>query len=288
MNNNKYLAVSMSACLLVSGCSVYPLEPSYDEGTLIKSGSGQGLPPIGVLGSAQLITGWRMALQKAASDRQSAVVATNEILFYGTLLAFAGTAGGFSNAHRVRNIGAGAAAGSSLFTSHYQPSVQLAAFHKAADRLECAERAIAPMTIARPEILFAPAELAAFSDKLDRVPEQTRAFISKQRSELQASLQSIKLEPLTKEQWESLIKRSTDAEGAAAASAAPFLNSPESVANVKQRIFDSSKIDSDRKAALDKELGSSPAELAYQKAQYRAALDKFATALEFCLANQPQ
>ncbi|MBK0393740.1 hypothetical protein [Ramlibacter algicola] len=277
------------ASLLGGGCSVYPVEPKYNEAKLVDTGSGKNLAPLSVLGSAHLISGWRAALESAAGDRQAAKVATSEILFYGTLLAFAGTAGGFHHAHQVRNVGAAAVGGSSLFTSHYQPELQLTAFRKAADRLECAERAVAPMAVAREDVLFSPTELATMADKIDRVPEQTRSFIAKQRAELATSLQAIKLEPPTKEQLESLVDRSRAAEARASTAARTLLTtSTDKPANVQSRIGALAKIDPKDKEAMAKQLNFSDSELAYKKTQYLVALEKYPTALEFCLANQPQ
>lgn len=285
--------------MLVSGCaSWYPIEPKYDEQALIKAGARVPPQTLDVMGSAHLLAGWRMAMEEAAVDRQKGSIVASEILFYGTLLAFIGAGATFKYATEVRNVGATTVAGSTLFTSHYQQALQQVVFRKAADRLTCAERAIAPMAVAPASVLFEPTQAAALNEQLEAVPKQTRQFLDKQRSELQAALQQVTLQPLTREQWDDLITRTRAADTKATNSVVALLKEKNEVAVMDKRLAgnlaanDSSKREatafSDEARAKRQKIAATDAELAEVRARYIAALAKYPTALEFCLANQQQ
>lgn len=284
------LVASLACAALLPGCTtLYPVEPDYKESELITKGAGAGLPRLTPVTAAQLISGWRATMESAAASRHTANLVASEILFYGTLLAFAGAGGNFAHANRVRNVGAGAAAGSSLFTSHYQQEAQRIAFRKAADRLICAERAISPMGMVEPEVLLSADELSAGSirEQLSQVPRQTRDFIDKQRSELQAALQAVTLQPLTKEQWDGLLKRDTTAgtEGAKNVEAMKKAPTKRTVAELKSM---TSAKGTGIAAAAGADAAGADAELSLVKDQYIRALGKYPTELEFCIANQKQ
>ena len=132
------------------------------------------------------------------------------------------------------------------------------------------------MTVAAPEVLFTSDELEAANaaEKIYAVPTQTRQFIDRQRSELQAALQAVTLQPLTKEQWDDLLRRSKAADQ----------SGNQSVAAVA-KISDPRK---KRSLAQLNQLASTQAELDLIKDHYLRALDKYPSELEFCLANQRQ
>jgi hypothetical protein len=293
----RLVALLVGAALLPGCSTLYPVEPNYDEPVLISTGSGEALPRLTPVKSAHLISGWRASMESAAQSRHTANLVASEILFYGTLLAFAGAGGNFAHANRVRNVGAGAVAGSTLFTSHYQQEVQRVAFRKAADRLICAERAASPMGLVEPEILFSDAELSAANirDQISLVPTHTRRFIDKQRSELQAALQAVTLQPLTKEQWDDLLTRSKGAENLAHAKSISFTSqkaasTPRTVRELNALLkpqMGTGVTDAQIEAARIR-IARSDAELDLLKDQYIRALEKYPTELEFCLANQQQ
>lgn len=298
----RFIVVAVSA-LLVSGCAIYPVEPKYDEKVLVQNGKEVGITLLDLEGSRNLLAGWKFRLQEAADDRQTGVTVASEILYYGTIFAVAGAA---ATKIGLRNTGLGMSVGSSLFTSHYQQKVQQQAFRRSVARLDCAEKAIAPIRPDVEETHFVVGELDSkeLRAPLIQVPRQTTDFIKQTRIELSNSLQAIDLAAPSQEQLASTFAqfKAKQAEGEKKAQGLqqstvqnvqlkkaqritaqkgllPMANGkPKDAATAKQI------------AELDAQSSTSPsqAQIDREKAEFVIALTAYPQALDACLKANPQ
>ncbi|WP_067068860.1 hypothetical protein [Roseateles chitosanitabidus] len=206
----------------LGGCSVWPIEKKYDRAELAK---GAAMPAaVSVDDAKKIAQGWSDQLQEATRDRVVQGIVAKEVLFYGTLLLTAGAVqlsrGASDGWRRVRNVGAGAAAGSELFSSHYQTADQAMAFQKASAQMTCMIESLQPIPD-RAEYLAlfdddekarVNAGLTADPKDLDAlynaVPRQTLHFMEQTvLPNLQAELKSVRLGTPSKEELTTLVDK---------------------------------------------------------------------------------
>ncbi|MDZ7813944.1 MAG: hypothetical protein U5L74_12940 [Ideonella sp.] len=208
-HTHKLLCAALSVAL--SGCAtgILPIEPKYDRDALLSSTT--TMPDaVNVTQARKIAAAWSDQLNQATRDRRMQSLAAKEVLFYGTLLFTAGSiqvARQASESWRlVRNLGAGAAAGSELLGSHYQTNDQTLAFKRAASQMSCLIEALQPIP-ANDEYfnLFNSKDKESINAKLtispkdldelyNTVPRKTLHFMEQEvLPRLQAELQSIQL-----------------------------------------------------------------------------------------------
>lgn len=215
--------VVVSACLVsLGGCSIWPIEPQYDRNKLKAAGAMS--PPVDVDDAKKIAAAWSATLQEATRDRRVEGIVASEVLFYGTLLFTAGSAqllrGGAEHWRQVRNIGIAGAAGSQLFSSHYQPGDQALAFRKASVRMDCMIEALQPIPDQAEYLaLFDDTTRAAINARLTQepkdidalynaVPGQTLHFMEQVvLPGLQAELQAIRLGTPSKDELADLVDK---------------------------------------------------------------------------------
>lgn len=207
--------IALIICALsVSGCGLLPMA-TYDRDQLITEGrkkkidiSSYDIEDVRIL-SAE----WTAKLNGAANTRRNESIAIEEILYYGTLL-FAGAqsaivskGAGDIPRHllRLRNVGAGMAAGSTLFSEHYKVKEQQPIFEKAASRMRCATDALSD--IVEYHNLWTNEQFLTLVDDTgkplaplyDSVPSKTIEYIEKRSlSDLRTALTAISLSSPTK------------------------------------------------------------------------------------------
>lgn len=234
--------MSLSFCAALAGCA-WPIMPTFDVEQQVKGT--KTLHQMDQYEARSLLANWHDTLESAANNRRNAELVMAELTFYGTLvftgaLAHIASAGGAAQVSkdvlRARNIGATAAGGSQLLSSHYNWPAQRVAFSKAANRLQCASRAMAPLNPALRDVVMNPtyidnltAELkkkdppTTFEELWSKIPEQTLHFVESQvNPDLQASLQAITLSTPSQTELTTLIDswRSARKTGADVASTA--------------------------------------------------------------------
>jgi len=233
---------SMTAVAMLGGCA-WPVVPSFN---IKEQANGtKAVYQLDPYETRSLLANWEDVLESAARDRRTAELVMEELTFYGTLLFTAalvqishagGTAQVSKSVLRARNIGAGAAAGSQLLTSHYKWSEQRVAFTAAANRLKCAREAIAPLNPAVRELMtddyIASVNMElknagsqhTFEELWTNVPSVTAHFVEGQVNPgLQAALQAITLSTPSRTELAALIdnwKQANAAGGKAAGNAA--------------------------------------------------------------------
>jgi hypothetical protein len=233
------IILTLASGLLLGGCAFWPVAPAFDLKT--QSNGPKVLYQLDPYEARALLANWESALDSAAQNRRTAELVTNELVFYGTLvftaaLAHISHAGGTAHVSRdvlhARNVGAAAAVGSQLLSSHYQWSDQRIAFQAAASRVKCAREALAPLNPAvralmtDPDITKVNAELTkagrkeTFEALWAAVPGTTTHFVERQvNPDLQAALQAVTLSTPTKAELAAVVdkwKQDTDIGGKAA------------------------------------------------------------------------
>lgn len=223
----------------LTGCAtgVLPIEPKYDREALRTSG--KTMPDaLTVTDVRKIAAAWSDQLNQATRDRRMQSVAAKEVLFYGTLLFTAGSVQMARQAsetwRQVRNIGAGAAAGSELFSSHYQTNDQTLAFKHAQVKMSCLIEALqAVPEEAKFTKLFSndpgakeKASMALTQDPKDldalylAVPAKTLFFIEQTvLPQLQAELLAIQLGTPSRDALTQLVSKFKAAEESGTASA---------------------------------------------------------------------
>lgn len=233
---------SMTAAAMLGGCA-WPVVPSFD---IKEQANGtKAVYQLDPYEARSLLVNWEHVLESAARNRRTAELVMEELTFYGTLVFTAalaqishggGTAQVSKSVLRARNIGAGAAGGSQLLTSHYRWADQRVAFMAAASRLRCAREAIAPLNPAVRELMtdvyIASVNMELknagshhnFEELWTNVPNVTAQFVEEQvNPELQAALQSISLSTPSRTELATLIdnwKQANQTGGKAAGNAA--------------------------------------------------------------------
>ncbi|WP_155632969.1 hypothetical protein [Burkholderia stagnalis] len=193
----KRIILLSSAALLASGCAsdswIYPTFDAEDQRTLVNDGAKLTAVPITVDDARNMVFGLTEKLSSASRHRDDAKVIARELLFYGSLLAVGGVA---ASSIALRNVGAGIAAGSLALDNHYQPSVQSAAFDKAAQRMRCARGLLDPIDPALLDALPADARAQIPAETMSRyagIPRRVSTYIEKVSLDLRAALAVVTL-----------------------------------------------------------------------------------------------
>jgi len=144
-----------------------------------------------------MVIGLSDILSEARNDRDTQSLVAEEVTFYGTLMAITGIS---LDSRAARNTGGVLAGLATLFTGHYKPSDQSLIFDKAAQRANCLEDLLRPVTPeARqlfPDDFGGDAELAkAYTE----IPSDTVAFIDTISKDLNAALKAVTLSSPSKD-----------------------------------------------------------------------------------------
>lgn len=134
-SSQKLMAIICAAS--IGGCAL-PIEPKYDREALKAKGALARAPTVKDV--RNISDAWADELNEAVRSRSKQDLLASEVLFYGTVLFSAAALQGspLSNGWRqARNVGVGAAAGSELLRSHYQPNEQALAFKRASSLMRC-------------------------------------------------------------------------------------------------------------------------------------------------------
>lgn len=127
----------------LSGCALWPIPPNKTIAEAQKEATIPIDTSLTIDDAKRLVNGWSNIYEDAALGRRRWQLGFSEVLFYGSILAVAGSA---THHDRVRNVGIGLAGSSSLLAGHYKIDEQLAAFRKAIGRLTCMEEATLQVT----------------------------------------------------------------------------------------------------------------------------------------------
>lgn len=214
--------------VLLSACSLYPTMPQQSREELIALGRAEGTSAIDLADARDLVAGLRSVLADAAQSRHKTAIVLNEIVFYGTLIAVGGTV---ADSIAARNTGGGLAALGSVFSSHYQVSVQQTAMRAAVDKLDCVRDAIAPISPGVRQLFASdfsdtgdPSATPPIPDirgKFDAVPGVTLRAVRAIEDKLRVALAGIALSTPTKDELATVFGKFIDAKKLAEDSATP-------------------------------------------------------------------
>ena len=221
-------------CLMLAGCNVLPVA-NYDRDVIIATAKERGakINKMSIDDARLLAVGWRDTLETATITRRNQMLIAEEVLYYGTLVLMGAQAaianegaGSISRDLRhARNLGATAALGSNLFSTHYNTAAQQPAFEKAAARMRCLTDAIVDISAEnkksfdltnRAEVIGVDDQ--AFTELESEAPRKIVQFIERKSvPDLRAALGTISLGLPTRDELERAIKdyRSTDVQALA-------------------------------------------------------------------------
>ena len=214
----------------------------------------------------KLLSGWRVVYIEAAESRRRWQLGFGEALFYGSVFAVLGT---IRNHDHLRNLGIGAAVGSSLLGSHYQASAQLTAFRKAIKRLNCLEETVMQIT-PEDEIQFSELTPQQKQTLVD-LPVRLVNRVEKVRTELGDTLNGIQLSTPSKEEIASMFQKWLVAKQSAVA--APVTSKEAAFGKVPGALVDP-VIEQARLRALQ-----------IRRDRFVAALDRANPEIDVCMAG---